>query len=163
MVLRAGLEPTTLCLEGRCSIQLSYRSTFSISFWKNRQPDSISRLPIMQIRHCRATALSDICAARYPTCPSIRHGRATALPDVRHCRASALSSIRAARYPTQSSIRIGLERVCVCPCIDPAESLIRQWKLGTVFTESWRQIIQKAVCYNIPSPEEKSTRISGKT
>lgn len=28
MVLRAGLEPTTLCLEGRCSIQLSYRSTY---------------------------------------------------------------------------------------------------------------------------------------
>ena len=28
MVLRAGLEPTTICLEGRCSIQLSYRSTF---------------------------------------------------------------------------------------------------------------------------------------
>ena len=28
LVLRAGLEPTTLCLEGRCSIQLSYRSTF---------------------------------------------------------------------------------------------------------------------------------------
>ena len=27
VVLRAGLEPTTLCLEGRCSIQLSYRST----------------------------------------------------------------------------------------------------------------------------------------
>ena len=26
LVLRAGLEPTTLCLEGRCSIQLSYRS-----------------------------------------------------------------------------------------------------------------------------------------
>ena len=26
VVLRAGLEPTTLCLEGRCSIQLSYRS-----------------------------------------------------------------------------------------------------------------------------------------
>ena len=25
-MLRAGLEPTTLCLEGRCSIQLSYRS-----------------------------------------------------------------------------------------------------------------------------------------
>ena len=31
MVLRAGLEPTTLCLEGRCSIQLSYRSTFALS------------------------------------------------------------------------------------------------------------------------------------
>ena len=28
VVLRAGLEPTTLCLEGRCSIQLSYQSTF---------------------------------------------------------------------------------------------------------------------------------------
>ena len=28
VVLRAGLEPTTLCLEGRCSIQLSYRSTY---------------------------------------------------------------------------------------------------------------------------------------
>ena len=28
LVLRAGLEPTTLCLEGRCSIQLSYQSTF---------------------------------------------------------------------------------------------------------------------------------------
>ena len=32
LVLRAGLEPTTLCLEGRCSIQLSYRS---ILFWKH--------------------------------------------------------------------------------------------------------------------------------
>ena len=31
MVLRAGLEPTTLCLEGRCSIQLSYRSKSSES------------------------------------------------------------------------------------------------------------------------------------
>ena len=30
LVLRAGLEPTTLCLEGRCSIQLSYRSTFDV-------------------------------------------------------------------------------------------------------------------------------------
>ena len=29
LVLRAGLEPTTLCLEGRCSIQLSYRSTIA--------------------------------------------------------------------------------------------------------------------------------------
>ena len=25
MVPRAGFEPTTLCLEGRCSIQLSYQ------------------------------------------------------------------------------------------------------------------------------------------
>ena len=31
LVLRAGLEPTTLCLEGRCSIQLSYRSTHKLS------------------------------------------------------------------------------------------------------------------------------------
>ena len=30
VVLRAGLEPTTLCLEGRCSIQLSYRSTYAV-------------------------------------------------------------------------------------------------------------------------------------
>ena len=26
MVVRAGLEPATTCLEGRCSIQLSYRT-----------------------------------------------------------------------------------------------------------------------------------------
>ena len=29
MVRPAGLEPTTLCLEGRCSIQLSYERTMS--------------------------------------------------------------------------------------------------------------------------------------
>ena len=39
MVGAAGLEPATLCLEGRCSIQLSYAPTvltslFSISVWQ---------------------------------------------------------------------------------------------------------------------------------
>ena len=27
MVVRAGIEPATTCLEGRCSIRLSYRTT----------------------------------------------------------------------------------------------------------------------------------------
>ncbi len=35
LVLRAGLEPTTLCLEGRCSIQLSYRSTIHPSHMRH--------------------------------------------------------------------------------------------------------------------------------
>ena len=35
LVLRAGLEPTTLCLEGRCSIQLSYRSISAVRTSKN--------------------------------------------------------------------------------------------------------------------------------
>ena len=41
LVLRAGLEPTTLCLEGRCSIQLSYRSvSFRVFASSTIPPDS---------------------------------------------------------------------------------------------------------------------------
>ena len=38
VVLRAGLEPTTLCLEGRCSIQLSYRSKPKQRITADNQP-----------------------------------------------------------------------------------------------------------------------------
>ena len=31
MVVRAGLEPATTCLEGRCSIQLSYRTAYALT------------------------------------------------------------------------------------------------------------------------------------
>lgn len=31
MVVRAGLEPATTCLEGRCSIQLSYRTACALT------------------------------------------------------------------------------------------------------------------------------------
>lgn len=33
MVVRAGLEPATTCLEGRCSIQLSYRTVCVLTFY----------------------------------------------------------------------------------------------------------------------------------
>ena len=45
LVLRAGLEPTTLCLEGRCSIQLSYRSIRSV----------FSRIPHMRPNNPKQT------------------------------------------------------------------------------------------------------------
>ena len=47
MVNRAGLEPATLCLEGRCSIRLSYRSNMCAAIVANSTVplDYIAALP----------------------------------------------------------------------------------------------------------------------
>ena len=45
VVLRAGLEPTTLCLEGRCSIQLSYQSTFKRAVFPRTWGAREARMP----------------------------------------------------------------------------------------------------------------------
>ena len=111
MVLRAGLEPTTICLEGRCSIQLSYRSTNATGFFEG-----------------------------YAT-PIQSHSRMSYAPAWSHIR-SGRGSIACARVPARSHIRFG--------------------RRNTFFSELRRQIIQKAVCYNIPPPNEKSTRMSAK-
>ena len=113
MVLRAGLEPTTLCLEGRCSIQLSYRSTYY------------------------ATGFFEGYATTIPSHSSMSYTLGPVAHPVR------------ARTP------------CFCPCPSPVAHPVRAEK-RVFFSESRRQIIQKAVRYNIPPPNEKSTRMSAK-
>ena len=52
LVLRAGLEPTTLCLEGRCSIQLSYQSTFKQAVFPRASGGAItSNMEVKPLRH----------------------------------------------------------------------------------------------------------------
>ena len=54
MVARAGLEPATTCLEGRCSIQLSYRTACPLTTYN-------------------ITSFGSFFKA-FPTFPRIRHG-----------------------------------------------------------------------------------------
>ena len=130
VVLRAGLEPTTLCLEGRCSIQLSYRSTYY------------------------ATGFFEGYAAPIPS-----HSRMSYTPSRSHIR-SGRGHLASARTPSRSHIRSGRGRLASARV--PARSHIRFGRRNTFFSELRRQIIQKAVCYNIPPPNEKSTRMSAK-
>ena len=113
MVLRAGLEPTTLCLEGRCSIQLSYRSTY------------------------------------YAT--GFFEGYATPIPS----HSSMSYTLGLITHPVRA------RKHCFSPCPSPVRTSGPGGETR-FFSESRRQIIQKAVCYNIPPPNEKSTRMSAK-
>ena len=64
---------------------------------------------------------------------------------------------------TQSSIRSRPGHVCVCPRSNSAEYSIRHWKHGTVFTESRRQIIQKACSIIYHRREKNQLGYRGKT
>ena len=66
MVGKAGLEPATPGLEGRCSIQLSYSPTL---FYSSFQPAAASDAPLR-----RASAKAAIAAPRAQAA-SVRRGR----------------------------------------------------------------------------------------
>ena len=80
------------------------------------------------------------------------------VPPARSYKRSGRGSI--ARVLGRSHKRSGrgsIARACV-----PARSNVRFGRRNAFFSESRRQIIQKAVCYNIPPLNEKSTRMSAK-